>query len=412
MSLATQALHLANRLRYTRGIAQAHMRAGQAYWLMGAFDTALQCFERGVVAARRAHDRATESRCVNGMGVSHDRMGRYDAALLCFERFGELIDPVADLRGAVMLAVNVGHVLERSGHHDQAIARYRKTLAMLGDATVPGKPMLHLNLGVCLALLKHHGDAALCMQAALDGFMAEGNQPNAVLSMLNLAETHWELDRRASALDLAQRARTQADALKVPPLGWRSMIINGLLLRKAGRLAASQTLLEQALAFERRCEEEELRRLNHDVLADTLQARRRYQAALAHYKIAKELELKAVRESFQRPAQAAASIGLEETRAVLRGRSRGASPGAARSRGPITGSPRPRKAGTLSGREAEVMQMLVEGMTNRAIGDALGISAFTVRYHVSSIFNKLGATKRSEAVARALRDGIVAMTKR
>ncbi len=61
----------------------------------------------------------------------------------------------------------------------------------------------------------------------------------------------------------------------------------------------------------------------------------------------------------------------------------------------------------LSERELEVLRLLVAGQTDRAIGEALFISHRTVEFHVSRILAKLGANKRSGAVAAALAAGLV-----
>jgi DNA-binding NarL/FixJ family response regulator len=58
----------------------------------------------------------------------------------------------------------------------------------------------------------------------------------------------------------------------------------------------------------------------------------------------------------------------------------------------------------LTGRESEVLAMLATGLPNRAIADALFVSENTVRTHLKAIFQKLGVTNRSQAVARALTD--------
>ena len=61
----------------------------------------------------------------------------------------------------------------------------------------------------------------------------------------------------------------------------------------------------------------------------------------------------------------------------------------------------------LTSRELEVVQLLAEGLTNRRIGERLGISEHTAKFHVNSILGKLGASSRSEAVAQAARLGLV-----
>jgi two-component system NarL family response regulator len=61
----------------------------------------------------------------------------------------------------------------------------------------------------------------------------------------------------------------------------------------------------------------------------------------------------------------------------------------------------------LSAREIEVLRLLVSGRRNREIAGALEITEGTVKLHVSSILEKLGAEDRTEAVTVALQRGIV-----
>ena len=55
----------------------------------------------------------------------------------------------------------------------------------------------------------------------------------------------------------------------------------------------------------------------------------------------------------------------------------------------------------LTPRELEVLAALAEGMTNKTIARRLNISLHTVKFHVESLFRKLGARTRTEAVAKA-----------
>ena len=57
--------------------------------------------------------------------------------------------------------------------------------------------------------------------------------------------------------------------------------------------------------------------------------------------------------------------------------------------------------GTLSPRETEVLVLVAEGLPNGEIAERLFISERTVRYHLTSIFGKLGADNRTQAVALA-----------
>ena len=63
----------------------------------------------------------------------------------------------------------------------------------------------------------------------------------------------------------------------------------------------------------------------------------------------------------------------------------------------------------LTRREIEVLDLLAEGLPNKAIAARLGISDQTVKFHVSSICGKLGAANRTDAVRRAVRRGIISL---
>lgn len=58
-------------------------------------------------------------------------------------------------------------------------------------------------------------------------------------------------------------------------------------------------------------------------------------------------------------------------------------------------------------REAEVLSLMAEGLSNKLIADRLKISDHTAKFHVNSILNKLGAETRTEAVVMAARRGLL-----
>ena len=63
----------------------------------------------------------------------------------------------------------------------------------------------------------------------------------------------------------------------------------------------------------------------------------------------------------------------------------------------------------LTEREREVLQLVALGLPNKAIAHRLNISEHTVKFHVGSVLAKLAATSRTEAVTRAVRQGILAL---
>jgi DNA-binding NarL/FixJ family response regulator len=63
----------------------------------------------------------------------------------------------------------------------------------------------------------------------------------------------------------------------------------------------------------------------------------------------------------------------------------------------------------LTAREVQVLELLAEGLPNKAIAARLRISDQTVKFHVASISGKLGAANRTDAVRRAVRRGLITL---
>jgi DNA-binding NarL/FixJ family response regulator len=66
-----------------------------------------------------------------------------------------------------------------------------------------------------------------------------------------------------------------------------------------------------------------------------------------------------------------------------------------------------RGTGGLTGREREVLRLVAEGQPTKQIARNLSISERTVKFHVNSIFLKLGADNRAQAVALAAQRGLL-----
>jgi DNA-binding NarL/FixJ family response regulator len=66
-------------------------------------------------------------------------------------------------------------------------------------------------------------------------------------------------------------------------------------------------------------------------------------------------------------------------------------------------------ADALTPREVEVLELVAEGLPNKAIAARLGISDQTVKFHVASMAGNLGAANRTDAVRRAVRRGLITL---
>lgn len=74
-----------------------------------------------------------------------------------------------------------------------------------------------------------------------------------------------------------------------------------------------------------------------------------------------------------------------------------------------TSAPEHGSPGPLTERETEVLSLLSKGLANKQVAMMLGISEHTVKFHVSSIYTKLDATSRTQAVREGLRNGWIVL---
>lgn len=63
----------------------------------------------------------------------------------------------------------------------------------------------------------------------------------------------------------------------------------------------------------------------------------------------------------------------------------------------------------LTPRETQVLELVADGLSNKAIAAALGVSDETVKFHLGLILGKLGASNRTDAVRLALKLGLVTL---
>jgi DNA-binding NarL/FixJ family response regulator len=67
----------------------------------------------------------------------------------------------------------------------------------------------------------------------------------------------------------------------------------------------------------------------------------------------------------------------------------------------------PRRSSTLSARERQVLRLVARGRSNKQIARDLAITERTVKFHMTSIFNKLGADNRAQSIAIAVERGLL-----
>jgi tetratricopeptide (TPR) repeat protein len=409
---ASEALDIATHNRSVAAIAHARRRLGHITFKLGLFEEALEHYKEGLVLARRMRNRRLRASCVNGLGIAHERLGDYETALICFEHFIEITGAEKDLFAFVIASINIGRLLGQVDRLDDAREIYRDALDKVGAEKVDGITMLKHNLGACLFRQKRHEEAKLYFLQALAEFPKD--QPlDLILCRANLAETLAVLKEFEEAEVTAKLGLQCAKQIGSKQLELKLLVTLSDIARMAGHLGQAIDYGNEALTICETVVDSELNRATHEALASAFEAVGNHRAALTHYKQFAALRLQTLDLFWQRNGQQALQ-GSRQHIARLLGVVKRTSGYVSRfvsqrtvADAALTNSLSPTTNRLLSAREGEVLALLSKGESNNTIAENLGISAYTVRYHVSSIFNKLGVGKRSEAVAAGIERGLI-----
>jgi DNA-binding CsgD family transcriptional regulator len=248
------------------------------------------------------------------------------------------------------------------GEHDAAVELALRVIDFLGRAWTD-----YFLGGIWLS--------ALALAALADAAVDERLQGHDVTARLALGEVL--LDR---ALTTAERGRPRGGRLGPEGRAWlaRARAEHGRLLGPAGNDPAlwAEALAEFDYGY-------------------------RYEVARTRFRLAEALleqgERDAAREHAVKALAEADDMGAAPLASAVRGLSR---------RGRLTAAGTP-VGDVLTAREAEVLTLVAQGLSNRQIGDKLFISGKTVSVHVSNLLAKLGASGRAEAVSIAHQRGLI-----
>lgn len=340
-------------------------------------------------------------------------------------RWRELADTVE----AGRTLMNLGVVLRRQGKYDDAEAAYRESLSI--QTTLPDQSDLvltYLNLGVVLGTRGNHAQAAVQFQAALDAARRLGDQWLAATALSQLALAAVAEKR----LDEAVAHQTEALILF---RGLGDQLGMAVTLSALAGVSRELGHLEQALAYYRECVTIALKMRRMTTLLDNLDQLMQVLLSLKQCEVVARLlgfcDLARQRESVPRSPQLSAlalTLTEESTQALggtwfgalyragslmsLEQAAEVATTAAAplMPKAPEVVQPPPclpihEAVEGLSAREVQIIQLLVEGLSSRELGERLFLSPRTVEKHLERLRQRLGVPNKARLVAWALQNG-------
>ncbi|HRA47138.1 MAG TPA: tetratricopeptide repeat protein, partial [Thermomicrobiales bacterium] len=356
----------------------------------GAFDQAVAAYEAGLAIYRDLGDASGIATALNNLGVVAQDRGDYERARDLLTEAAAHFDAVGDLPRSAACLNNLGLVARRRGDLKEAIDLYERSLTLwkqLGDQL---RQALSLNnLGVVAHALGDGATAEGRYRAALAIYRDLEDRSGTGMVLNNLAEALLERNDIHGAViywqeSLALRS-VQGDQVGMAEclagLG-RCALQTGLSDLAVLTLAtAVRVQTETGVSLpqnERTVQDRAVAALRKDLGAEP------FATAWAH---ASETALERVLET---------AIGAQEALAT-----------AADTQHPSAERHKVTPVGGLTRREMDVLRLVVDGLSDREIGDALFISPRTAMTHVANILGKLGVESRTAAAAYALRNDVL-----
>lgn len=332
------------------------------------------------------------ARTLAGEGVLAAFQEDYARAQALLQDAVALIEPLGDPTLTARALSLLGAVVARHGHAGDAQALLERSLALSRQASyAPGSAFALINLGRTFALLEDGERAEAALREGMDLARAAGTPRLTAFALTNLAQL--KLRRR----DYPAAAHLAVEALQLARAGGYRRIIkqvvgiaalisghHGDAVLAARLLAAVETWSDWGRVLSPAPDDSEA--------CGSLRVRARREMGEAAYQSAmteaRALSVGQVTEL----AQTALEVSPSDPRA------RPLPAGADRQ-----AEPRP----LLSHREQHVLRLISEGLPNKQIAAAIGISERTVKGHVSSAMNKLGVDNRAHAAVTAIQRGLL-----
>ncbi|HRA48400.1 MAG TPA: LuxR C-terminal-related transcriptional regulator [Thermomicrobiales bacterium] len=368
-------------------MAVAHMYRGHG--LSGDIASSIKSYEHSLAIFRALEDDAGVAVAIGSLASAHRVAGHTDLAMA---HGREAIARLRDLPGDRRASIVTTHIVLADialQANDPATARAELDQASTLAAEIGSEVALRSAICAIARLNRTVGrypEAVSALEAVIEQAVATGDRNSEFRDLVELALARIEIgviERAASDLvaaleimqDLNYRDQTFARALAAAS---RIHALRGNLIDAARLLATADHLLEHRQLI---LQPSEVRQLNRE--------RNFLRQKLGPARFATEVAIGQV-------------TGLDRSRRIAM----------AIADTPAQGSQASREAvdtgrGLLSPREFEVLQALVEGKSDRAIGESLGVKTTTARTLVQRVREKLGADNRHEAVAIAVAQGLV-----
>jgi non-specific serine/threonine protein kinase len=358
---------------------------GYFWWMRGYFAEGRRylqdLLERTLAEATDSHDPHTRARALQSLGLPLLLQGEVERAREVLEESLAVARSTGEVRDSAISLVCLGRYETLVGKPDRGISYSEEALAHSREATDEWSTARALHeLGVAALHAGDYGRSGQLLEEASAGFRRLGDERNMAEALVWLGPAVRERGDAPNAAVVVRQALDTAQALQDRRLLNMGMdIVLWMVGEEApptrlARLLGASEALRQITGVAHSTWE-------HTAMAPTIGA------------LSDRLDAESLAEA-RREGHA---MSLEQTARMTLAELDEWSGGSVR-RG---GSEEDTERGVLSVRESEVLGLVSEGLSNEEISQKLFIAERTVRFHLSSIFTKLEANNRTQAITFA-----------
>ena len=395
-----------------RGLAEARRNRDE-------FPEAIEALERAQHIYEHLEDTEGTLACLTGLATTHTQAERFNEALGFFDRALSLADQVGDAWLEAQLLNSLATLYSGLGDRVRAVELVERSLSKLNAEERPQAYARRLyNLGWLRIELDQDELARASFQEALEIAVREHEPEIEALALESLAVLHQRGGQQDQAIKLFSRARDVARIARNVSQEIEVLRQLAFLLEATDPLASGATLerlLDLLISQGRwRSVAETHRELaqRREQIGDFAGALEQYKrfheassrnndAVMAQQQQALALRFDAHKASEEIAALRVRALEVVELLSKLEVQAN------ALMRSTASAEPPTAVEVMLTPRELEILRLIAQGRTNKAVAKTLGISSHTVGFHLAAVFRKLGVRGRTEAVAAATRQGLL-----
>lgn len=421
------------------GLAHIETQFGHMHFLWGHYDLARQHLERAIALTRELRDPLALTKALTYLGIVYKDVGEYEASLDCLREAIQLAE-ACDLGAQLGYALaNLAMVQQAKGNYDQALALAERSARLLETIQATScLPYALTILGdICLDMgararalgcyeralpvarqvrdpcyeslaLAGRGFCRLTSQQA-EGALGDLQSAFAICRktqdiyarataqvLVRLTYGQLEAQHPREAVQTAREALDLCTTAQLPDLALEGHFLLGLAYSRVEQWAQAETELGLAAVLALEPHFPLISWRVHQALGEVYRNEHKADASQVEFERSREmleqlsrrLGEDSAREVFLRQPDVQFALRQASARADRNPSARAAAPGG------------------LTAREAEVLQLVAQGLTNAQVAAQLSLSPLTVNAHLRSIYSKLDVGSRAAATRYALEHGL------